>query len=190
MKSKTCFVFCMMMTLLAVASAGEQRVAVVSLSHVIRAHPDVAPNEAVLEERRQEFEAERREMLEKLQGMKATFDEVREDVENRALSEAARADSFKAAQEKYVALREYEKDTRDTQLERQKSMSDLRLRMRKRIIDKIQVIVEGYATGKGIEIVLNSDVGQSAQVLYHAKDVDITEDIIKLVTASPKQGKK
>jgi Skp family chaperone for outer membrane proteins len=165
------------------ASAAESRVAVISVNAVIREHPDVKPNESVLEERRQEFEIERIELVEKLQGMKASFDDVRKEVENRALSEAARADNFKAAQEKYVELREYEKEVRDTQLKRQKSLNDLRMRMRGRIVDKIQAVVKEYAARKGFEIVLNADSGELMQVLYHTKNVDITEDIIKRVTA-------
>jgi Skp family chaperone for outer membrane proteins len=116
--------------------------------------------------------------------MKADFDTIRKDVDNRALSESSRADSFKQAQEKYVALREFEKELRDLQIERQSELTDLRMRMRRRIIDKIKTIVADYSEKNGVDIVLTSTAAEPIQVLHFADRVDITEAIIKLVGES------
>jgi len=166
------------------ASAAGDRVGVVQLERVLQAHPDVAPNEAVLEKHRQDFEAERRDMLKERGRIKEAFDLARKETENRALNEDARAAKFKETQEHYVALREYEREIRDTQLTRQKELNDQHQRMRGRIIDSIREVIQAYAEEKGFAVVLSAvrdSDGEDGGVLYHAERVDITEAIVERV---------
>jgi Skp family chaperone for outer membrane proteins len=168
------------------ARGADQRIAVIRLEQVLKAHPETAGAEAVLDKQREEFAAERRAMIEKLEEMKAEFDQVREESESRALSDDRRTELRKELEERYVALKEQEREFQETQLARQRDIADQGKRLRERIVGKIRNEVEAYAKKEGYAIVLNGeDAGMSAfgVVLYASDKVDITDAIIKRVAA-------
>ncbi|MCE9613709.1 MAG: OmpH family outer membrane protein [Lentisphaerae bacterium] len=166
------------------ARAAADRIAVVKLEQLLRAHPDTTPAETILEKQRQEFESERKSMMEEREKRKKAFEDARDEADNAALSEEARATKVKAAQEKYVDLRDYERDLQDLQGQRQKELNDHGRRLRERIVEKIRTVIKTYADDEGYTVVLNAeDAGISAfgTVLYHADKTDITDDILKII---------
>lgn len=169
----------------AVASAADgARVAVVNLEQLLKAHPDTPPAEASLEKMRQEYESERRDMLEERKKLKDAFESARDELENPAISDEARAAKAKVAQERFQALREFERKIGDVSADRQKELNEQGKRLREQIVGKIRVVINQYAKDNKIDIVLNGeDAGLSAfgSVLYREPKLDVTDPVKALI---------
>lgn len=163
-----------------VARADEQRLAVVRLEDLMKAHPETTPAEALLDKERDEFESERREMMDERDRRKALFDAARDEAENPALSDEARTEKMKDLESKYKAVREYEREIQDTQAQRQRELNEHGRRLRERIVEQIQKVVKAYAAKEGYALVLNSEnAGMNAfgTVLYNNEAMDITDAV-------------
>jgi Skp family chaperone for outer membrane proteins len=163
-----------------VVKAEEQRLAVVRLEDLMKAHPETTPAEALLDKERDDFETERREMLDERDRRKALFDAARDDAENPALSDEARTEKLKDLEAKYKAVREYEREIQDTQAQRQRELNDHGRRLRERIVEQIQKVVKSYAAKEGYTLVLNSEnAGMNAfgTVMYNSESLDITDAV-------------
>ncbi len=166
-----------------VQAAGD-RIAVVQLEQLLKAHPDTVPAETSLEKQRTEFETERRSMLDEMGRRKEAFESLRDEAANEALSEDVRKEKLKALEEAYGELRKYEKEIQEIQIQRQKELNDHGRRLRGSIVEKIRAIIETYAEDKGFTVVLNvENAGMNAfgTVLYSADKSDITADVRSLI---------
>ena len=161
------------------ARAAEQRIAVVDMEVLIKAHADTGVAETVLKKQADEFEAERNGMLEDLDDLNKQFEAIRQDAESRALSELGREQRRLEAQEIVVKIREKEKTLRETTSLRQKQLADRRKRMRQRIVEDIRTIITAYAKSREFSLVLerHSKMGGVDMVLYAAENVDVTEQL-------------
>jgi Skp family chaperone for outer membrane proteins len=157
-------------------------VAVVNMSRVIRAYPDTESAETVLKGQVEEFEAEQKELVSRGEKLREEFDEIREQAENKALSESARDKKIEQAREKAEDLRQFERDAREKVRLRQRQLADQELRLRRRIVDKLRGVVQEYAADKGLSLVLDTsrDPKGIDTVVFSSEALDITEDIIKL----------
>ncbi|MGQ9661952.1 MAG: OmpH family outer membrane protein [Kiritimatiellia bacterium] len=179
------------LALISVAHGAEPRIAVVDLAQVLQKHPDTKSAEALLQMQVEEFEQEQKELLAKGEKLKEEFETVRKEAENKALSEAVREEKLGLAREKLIALKEHEQKLIDTSRQRRREISDQEQRLRKRILDKIRDVIQEYAKKKQIALVLDSSAAGAAgveAVVYAEQPLDITSDIIRLVTAA--EGKK
>lgn len=162
----------------------DDKVAVIDMSQVMQAHPRTSANRSILEEELAEFEAEREKLMAKLQEMKEDFDKTRKEAANKALSERAREKNLAMAEEKLVAIRDFQRDARERTGLRQKQLADHRIRMGKRVLAEVREIISEYARKKNIALVLDS-AGIAASgvetVVYSSGTLDITEDIVDLV---------
>ena len=162
----------------------EEKIAIIDMAKVMRAHPRTSTNRAILEKEIAEFEAERAKMMKKLQEMKEDFDKTRKEAGNKALSDKARAKNLALAEEKLAAIREYQRDARETAGLRQKQITDHRMRMGKRVLSEVREVIEEYAKKEKIAVVLDS-AGIAASgvevVVYSSGKLDITDDIVKVV---------
>ena len=126
----------------------DMKIAVVDMARLVKAHPDTPPADALLEKQIEEFQTEQKDMEAEFDKLKKAFDDARKETTNKALSEAARDEKMQAAEEKLTAVRDYDRKVRETMGSRQKQLSDQSLRMRKRIVEKIQESVRDYAAKK------------------------------------------
>ncbi|MDA0578729.1 MAG: OmpH family outer membrane protein [Verrucomicrobia bacterium] len=189
---KTILAVMMSAGMLAISAASTQaagdRIGVVQLEQLLKAHPDTAPAEAVLEKQREQFEAERRDMLAARDVHKQAFELARDESSNSALSDDVRAEKLKTVEAKYVALREYEREIQDVQMQRQKELMDQGRRLRERIVEKIRGVIKTYAEKEGYTVVVNlENAGQGAfgTVLYRTDKSDITAAVLELVKKEP-----
>ena len=165
----------------------EAKIAVVDMARIVRGHPDTPAADSLLEKQLEEFQAEQKDMEGEFDKQKKAFEEARKEAINKALSESAREEKTQAAEEKLVAVREYDRKMRETLNSRQKQLSEQSLRMRKRIVEKIQDQIRAYAADKGYALVLDTAaVGMSGVeiVLFSSDKVDITEDLMKIIGKS------
>ncbi len=114
--------------------------------------------------------------------MQQEFNILREEAQNTALSEDARATKRNTAEEKLIEIRDMETRVRRFDEARQKQLDDQTRRMRKRIVDEIRQIIQTYAREQGLSTVIDSS-GQSFNgvelVLYQDPRSDITDTILE-----------
>lgn len=163
------------------------KIAAVDMARLVKAHPDTPPADALLEKQIEEFQAEQKDMEAEFEKIKKAFDDARKETTNKALSEAAREEKLQAAEEKLTAVRDYDRKIRETLGARQKQLSEQSLRMRKRIVEKIQAEVREYAAKKEYALVLDSaalSVSGVEIMLYSSDKIDITEELVKIIGKS------
>ena len=163
----------------------ETTVGIVDMERVLSAHPETQEAERLLQKQIQEFETEKDTLLDKFERLKKDFEQARDEAESKALSEAGRQKKKTEAEEKLIALREFDAEVRQTTLLRQKQLADRKRRMRERIVERIRAIIQTYAAKKGLALVLDSGpmLEGPGAVVYSLKTMDITEDILKIVAA-------
>ena len=167
-----------------VSLAGEQKVAVVDMTKLLRIHPETEQAEVVLEEQVKQIDAEKRKLVDKLSVLRDDVEALAKQAQNRALSEKKRDEIRREAEKKYQVLRKQEFETKRTLDSRRKDLAEQKLRMHKRIVGEISDTVREYAEKKGYSVVLNSaGVGVSGMpaVIYADSNTDLTKEIEKLL---------
>lgn len=174
------------------AGAADGQIAVVQMDRLIKAHPTTKENLAVLKKQIKDFEDEQDKMIAERDSLEKTYRDAREEAENKALSEDVRGKKRQAAEDKLAALKELEKKRRETANLRQKQLTDQELRMRETIVSRIRDVIRDYTAKKGIIVVLNGSAGVDGieAVVYRVDKLDITEDILKLISDESKKDDK
>lgn len=137
-----------------------------------------------LKEQAEEFNTERREMVENYETLQEEFNTVRDEAQNTALSEDVRNEKRTEAEDKLVELRELERKIKRFEQTRQKQLEDQQRRMRKRIVTEIREEIEDYARSHNYSAILDSS-GQSLNgvefVLYSDGRMDITQELLEIL---------
>ncbi|HOW98552.1 MAG TPA: OmpH family outer membrane protein [Kiritimatiellia bacterium] len=144
-----------------------------------------------LKKQAEEFNEERKKLTEEFEKLQEQFNLLRDEAQNTALSEDARAQKRNAAEEKLIETRDMETRIRRFDEARQKQLDDQTRRMRKRIVDEIQQTIQTYARTQGLSTVLDSS-GQSFNgvelVLYQDVRSDITDIILEQLNKTEGQA--
>lgn len=158
------------------------RVAVVDMARVMNTYPETQGADETIDKLVDEFEEERRDLLERYQELKQEYAEARKDAESPMWSESERKKKEADAEAKLTAIRDHERNVRETAEFRQEQISDQRERMRKRIMGKLHGIVSDYAAENGYHLVLDASKGVSMlpPVVYSVEALDITEGILAI----------
>ncbi|MBP7829942.1 MAG: OmpH family outer membrane protein [Kiritimatiellae bacterium] len=135
-----------------------------------------------LKKQAEEFNEERKKLTTEFEKLQEQFNALRDEAQNTALSEDARAAKRNAAEEKLIETRDMETRIRRFDEARQKQLDDQTRRMRKRIVEEIQQTIQTYARTQGLSTVIDSS-GQSfngvEMVLYQDVRSDITDIILE-----------
>jgi len=151
------------------------------MEKLIKLHPRTQADRAILEQYVEDFEVERKEMMEALEKLTEDFEKLRKEAEDVGLSDKALEETRTLAKAKMTEIRQTERKLRETAGIRQKELTSQELRMRKRVVADIQEIVEKIAKKKKLELILDSTgvgIGGYAQVIYYTEKHDITDDVI------------
>jgi len=144
-----------------------------------------------LKKQAEEFNEERKKLTADFEKLQEQFNILRDEAQNTALSEDARALKRSAAEEKLIETRDTETRIRRFDEARQKQLDDQTRRMRKRIVDEIRTVIQTYARTQGLSTVIDSS-GQSFNgvelVLYQDVRSDITDAILEQLNKT--QGEK
>lgn len=162
----------------------EGKIATIDMVTIIEGHPDTASADTLLKQQVEEYQAEQDRMIKEAREMEGAYRTAVSEAENPALSDKARLEKKRALEASRDALRERERDIEDTAKRRQKQLTESSMRMRGRIVDQVQKIVETYAKENGITLVLNgSDTGRTGLpiVMYADSSHDITSSIMALL---------
>lgn len=144
-----------------------------------------------LKKQAEEFNEERKKLTGEFEKLQEQFNLLRDEAQNTALSEDARAQKRNAAEEKLIETRDMETRIRRFDEARQKQLDDQTRRMRKRIVDEIQQTIQTYARTQGLSTVIDSS-GQSfngvEMVLYQDVRSDITDIILEQLNKTEGQA--
>lgn len=166
------------------SARAQTKVAVVDLDRLIKAHPQRAFAESVLKQQMDDFEKEQRELQAEGDRLREEFEVLREQVEDKALSETARDEKLAQARLKLARLQEMERRARERANKGRQELADNELRMRRQIVAKIRDVVAEYARQNQIGLVLDRSALAASQieaVLYAAPSTDITAEILKRI---------
>ncbi|MDD2238190.1 MAG: OmpH family outer membrane protein [Kiritimatiellae bacterium] len=140
--------------------------------------------DAQLKEQADEFNEERREMIEQYDAQQADFQKLREEAQNTALSEEERNKKRDEAEDLLLTVREQEQKVRRMEQQRRKQLEDQQQRMRKRIVDEINETISNYAREQNYLAVIDAS-GQSLNgvsvLIYSSGKLDITDEILQLL---------
>lgn len=164
--------------------AAEQKIVVVDMAALLKAHPETEGAEAVLEEQVKEIEAEKTKLMEGLDKARDEVDSLAKQMQNKALSEKKREDIRAQAEAKYKDLRQMEMDAKKALDSRRQDLNEQRMMMHKRIVSKISGTISEYAKDKGYAFVFDSaavGVNGMPVVVHSEKAVDITAEVEKLI---------
>ena len=162
------------------------RIAVCDMERIMKSFAEFKSAEDLLQKQLDDFRLEQDELQGEGDKLRQEFEAARSESENKALSESARDKQLEAAKEKLSALREHEMKTRKVVATRERELSERGMRMRKRIVTKLRGVVKEYADKQGIVIVLDSSalgVNGVESLVYGRSELDITDEIVKIVSA-------
>ncbi len=167
--------------LMSVAHA-EVKMAFIDMEAVFEGYYRTAIAEEQLKRQADDFNDERKTMMETVESLKDDFNDVREAALDQALSEDARAAKRSEAEELLMNIRSEESKIRRFEQLRKKQLDDQGLRMREGIVADIRQVIFEHAKFNDYTAVLDSS-GQTMNaleaVLYVDKDYDITEVILE-----------
>ena len=137
-----------------------------------------------LKEQAEEFNEERRKLVEEYEAMNTKFTASRDDAQNTAFSEEVRNTKRNEAEELLIDMREFETRIQRFDQSRRKQLEDQGRRMRSRIVDEIKDVVKTYARAQGYMAVIDSS-GQSMNaveiILYVDTRIEITDAVLELL---------
>ena len=169
----------------------EPTIAVVDMDRLMKAHTENGDAEVFLEEQSEAFDVEKKAMLAEYEELRAGYEAALGEVDNMALSEEGRQLKKEEARSKFAGVQEYERLAREKALLRQQQVTDQVKRLRRRVVDAVRAVIGDYAREKGLALVLdasNVGLGEVQGVVYSSDQVDVTEDILKLMEKAKDAG--
>ena len=160
------------------------RIAVVEMERVIRVHPRTESDRAVLEQYVADYDEERDEQLVRMRTLSETFEKLRAEMADPALSDRAREQKQEQARVKLEELRELERSIRETAQVRQRELTSQELRMRNRVVADIKRAVSAVASAQGLDFVFASDDTAATAfpaILHYPESADITDAVIAAI---------
>jgi len=164
--------------------AADQNIVFIDLDRAFTDFYKTKLADAQLKEQADEFNDERRQLVDGFEKLQEDFNTLREESQNPALSEEARTESRNKAEDMLIELRDYESRIRRFDESRRKQLDDQSRRMRKRIVDEILQALQNHARVEGYDAVIDTSAqslnGVEA-VLYVDAKLDITDDILNVL---------
>lgn len=170
------------------AMTGAQRLAIVKLESLVRAHPHTAADKQQLEETLRGYEAEGERLREHVDALGESFRKAEAEAEDPALSAQARQRAASAAAEAREAWVEAREDWREQMERMQQRLTEQELRLLNRTVSELRRVIGDYAEAEGIALVLDASerrMGATAGILFADEALDITPVILERIGAAP-----
>lgn len=173
------------------AAGVERRICVVDMERVMDSYPETREARSQLKQRVERYEQERKELVGQRTAMLEELKVIADESENKALSEKAQDEKRDEARKKQKELIDFEGKLKETLTAKQKDLQAEEETLVKAIVTKLEFVVSKYAEEKDLDLVLDSSAVKPNGVhvvTYSGKKVDITEDIIALVSGGAEKG--
>jgi len=166
------------------AQTQDSRMVFIDLDRVFNEFYKTKLADAQLKEQADEYNEERRKMVEEYEAMNERFTEAREQAQDIALSEEVRNRKRTEAEELLIDIRDFESRIQRFDQTRRKQLEDQGRRMRTRIVAEIQEEIRTYARNQGYLAVMDSS-GQSLNAvelfLYVDGRLDISDAVLEIL---------
>jgi Skp family chaperone for outer membrane proteins len=177
----------------ALADAGEVRMAVVDGSRVLRDYYKTEMADAHIQQQLEDFSAERDKLLQEHKKLKQAFEGLRTESQNKMLSEEARDKKREQAEAKLAEVIEAEDAIREKAATRKKQIEGEGRKIHGELAKAIKDAVKACAAKNGYTLVLESGgllANGLEPVLYAEPKMDITADVVKLLNADKPVGRE
>ncbi len=182
MKRNIIIICVMMMAISVVAKEQNQgEIVVVDMSALVKAYPGTESSGAILKDQVEEFEAEKNDMMKRLEEKQEAIQKLVMQSEDDALSDEMAAKKKKEVEEEVMAFRLYRQDIMERLKLRQQQIGDEKRRLQKRIFENLSEIVAGHSKKKGYSMVIDVSA-----LIYNKGSIDITKEVLKLVEKEKK----
>ncbi|NKB24514.1 MAG: hypothetical protein GKR87_09110 [Kiritimatiellae bacterium] len=176
-----------LMATITTSYALDANIAVVDLDRIFTDYEKTKSADQNLQEKADEFNKDRKELIQAYGGLEETLNQMREDARNPAYNEETKEKRRDEAEEKLIELRDFEKKIREFDRSRKKELQSQSERIRNRIVKEIKSTIHDYAKTQNFSLVIDSS-GQSLNavsiMLYVEKDLDITDIILEKLNKS------
>ena len=129
-------------------------------------------------------ESAKKELDDRMESHRQLLDEINQlnkDIDNKALSDAARSDRQKKREDKIQQVRVLEQEIQEFRTSREKQLQEQAVRMRNQIVEEIMTIINAKVKSDNYDLVFDKS-GQSlngVQILLHANDkMEFSDDVI------------
>ena len=166
--------------------SGDLKIGVVDIRKIFDSFERTADARKRIQEMRDGFTNERKVYIEGLRKIGDDLNSLREDIQNKTISEEEREKKKEAYLQKMQDFQLRERELRQFDMDREKIYQDARQRMQDDILKEISREIESKAKAEGYTLILDKSglttTGMSA--LPFAQDsLDITADIIKALNS-------
>ena len=163
------------------AHAQQLKVGIVDMNKVFSSYYKTKDADAKMNEVR---ESAKKEFDERMESHRQLLDEINQlnrDIDNKALSDAARADRQKKREDKINQVRALEQEIQEFKNSREKQLQEQAVRMRNQIVEEIMTIINAKVKSDNYDLILDKS-GQSlggVPVVLHSNDkMEFSDDVI------------
>lgn len=164
------------------ASAYDQRIVFVDMNILFEKYHKTERADAQLQEQAETLNVEYEQMLEDLEALRESFNKLRDEAQDMALSKETRERKKANAEDKLLEISQEEQRLQRFRETRSKQLNNQQRRMRDQIVREIREIMETYAKQQGYSAILDLS-GESMNgveiILYSDGSQDITDEVLE-----------
>lgn len=193
MKTRALLTMAVMGLVVALADAGEVRIAVVNGSRLLKDYYKTEMADTHIQQQLDDFSAERDKLLQDHKKLKQDFEALRAETQNKALTEEALDKKREQAEAKLAEVIESENTIREKAATRKKQIEGEGRKIHGELARAIKAAVKTCAEKGAYTLVLEEGGLLSnglEPVLYADPKMDITSDVLKLLNADKPAGKE
>jgi len=180
-----CLSFLMLLAVFSqLSSAGELKIAVVSMEQVFDQYYKTKKANELLKKRFDKSDLKKRELTDAVKILKTELKTLAMEATDSSLSSAEQDKKKRLSEKKYIAYLDAEEKLIEFKKTTTKEFGYQMRQTQLKIVLDIRETVERYIKGKGIILVLDSSgksMNNVESIIYYDSALDITDDIIKLL---------
>ena len=176
-----------------VAGAADLKIAVVDTARILKDYYKTELAEAHIQRQLEDFSAERDKLMAQHKKLKQEFEMLRTESQNKALTEEAREKKKELAEDKLTAVIDFENTIRDKAASRKKELEGEGRKIQGELGKSIKAAITACSQKGGYMLVLADGglLGNGLEsVLYADPQMDITDDVLKILNADKTAAKE
>jgi Skp family chaperone for outer membrane proteins len=176
-----------------VAGAADLKIAVVDTARILKEYYKTELAEAHIQRQLEDFSAERDKLMAQHKKLKQEFEMLRTESQNKALTEEAREKKKELAEDKLTAVIDFENTIRDKAAFRKKELEGEGRKIQGELGKSIKAAITACSQKGGYTLVLADGglLGNGLEsVLYADPQMDITDDVLKILNADKTAAKE
>lgn len=176
-----------------IALAGDLKVGTVDGNRLLKGYYKTELADQHMQQQLDDFQAERDKLLAQHKRLKADFEALRAETDNKALTDEAREKKKEQAEDKLTQVIEFENTIREKASSRKQQIEGEGRKIHAELAKAIRAAVKTQAEKAGLTLVLEGSgllANGLEPVLYAEPKMDITDDVLKLLNADKPSTKE